>query len=134
VLSQAERLALYGLPDFDEFQRTEYFAFTGAERSLAERRKGSAAQLHCMLQIGYFRAKHVFFTLSAKKVPADDVAFLVEPGERLPVPDNTSLLPLPPYSPAAQPRKHRENNTLGASGLPRHLACQPSLRSIGGWR
>ena len=29
VLSQAEMLALYGLPDFDEFQRAEYFAFTG---------------------------------------------------------------------------------------------------------
>jgi len=39
VLSQAERLALYGLPDFDDFQRAEFFAFTDAERALAERRK-----------------------------------------------------------------------------------------------
>jgi hypothetical protein len=38
VLSQAERLALYGLPDFDDFQRAEFFAFTDAERALAERR------------------------------------------------------------------------------------------------
>ena len=78
VLSQAERLALYGLPDFDAFQRAEYFAFTGPERALAESRKGIAAQLHCMLQIGYFKAKNAFFTLSAPEVPAEDFAFLVE--------------------------------------------------------
>ena len=28
VLSEAERVALYGLPDFDDFQRAEYFALT----------------------------------------------------------------------------------------------------------
>jgi hypothetical protein len=78
VLSQAERLALYGLPDFDDFQRAEYFVFTGPEHALAERRKGLAAQLHCMLQIGYFKAKNAFFTLSAREVPVEDLAFLVE--------------------------------------------------------
>lgn len=31
VLSPAERLALYGAPDFDAFQRAEYFALTGPE-------------------------------------------------------------------------------------------------------
>ena len=30
VLSKAEKLALYGLPDFDDFQRTEFFAMTEA--------------------------------------------------------------------------------------------------------
>lgn len=78
MLSQAERLALYGLPDFDEFQRAAYFAFAEAERALAERRKGPVEQLHCMLQIGYFKAKNAFFTLSAQVVPAEDLAFLVE--------------------------------------------------------
>jgi len=78
VLSPAERLALYGVPDFDAFQRAEYFALTGPERAVAERRKGPTAQLHCILQIGYFKAKHAFFSLSAPTVPAEDVAFLVE--------------------------------------------------------
>lgn len=40
VLSPAERLALYGVPDFDEFQRAQYFAFAAPERALAEQRKG----------------------------------------------------------------------------------------------
>lgn len=33
VLSEAERVALYGLPDFDDFQRAEYFALTNEERT-----------------------------------------------------------------------------------------------------
>jgi TnpA family transposase len=78
VLSPAERLALYGVPDFDEFQRAQYFAFTAAERGLAEQRRGFAAQLHCMVQIGYFKAKNAFFSLAENAVPAEDVAFLVE--------------------------------------------------------
>lgn len=78
MLSPAERLALYEVPDFDEFQRAQYFAFTAAERVLAEQRKGFAAQLHCMVQIGYFKAKNAFFNLTADAVPAEDVAFLVE--------------------------------------------------------
>ena len=31
VLSEAERLALYGLPDFDDFQRAEFFALSAGE-------------------------------------------------------------------------------------------------------
>jgi hypothetical protein len=78
VLSPAERLALYEVPDFDEFQRAQYFALTAAERALAEQRKGFAAQLHCMVQIGYFKAKNAFFSLAANAVPIEDVAFLIE--------------------------------------------------------
>jgi len=78
VLSEAERTALYGLPDFDDFQRAEFFAFTEAERALAERRKGPVERLHCLLQMGYFKAKNAFFNLSAQAVPPEDVVFLVE--------------------------------------------------------
>ena len=45
VLSEAERLALYGLPDFDDFQRAEFFALSAAERTLVDRRKGLAEQV-----------------------------------------------------------------------------------------
>ena len=99
VLSQAERLALYGLPDFDEFQRAEFFAFTDAERALAERRKGRVERLQCLLQIGYFKAKNAFFNLSAHAVPAEDVTFLVErylPGSPV------ALQPLTEYEQYAQ--------------------------------
>ena len=99
VLSEAERTALYGLPDFDGFQRADFFAFTDAERALAERRKGPAEHLHCLLQIGYFKAKNAFFNLSAEAVPPEDVAFLVErylPGSTV------TLQPLTEYEQYAQ--------------------------------
>ena len=76
VLSQAERVALYDLPDFDDFQRAEFFAMTEAERALVDRRKGATEQLHCLLQIGYFKAKQAFFSFSEREVPVDDIEFL----------------------------------------------------------
>jgi Domain of unknown function (DUF4158) len=51
VLSDAEKEALYGLPDFDDFQRAEYFALTDEERTLAQRCGGIPEQIQCMLQI-----------------------------------------------------------------------------------
>jgi hypothetical protein len=57
VLSEAELFALYGLPDFDESQRMDYFVFSEQELSLALNRPTVNAQLHCALQIGYFKAK-----------------------------------------------------------------------------
>jgi len=90
VLSEAEKLALYGLPDFDDFQRAEFFALTDAERALADRRKGLAERVWCLLQIGYFKAKRAFFRFSWQDVPPADIAFLIEryfPG--------TTLVPQP---------------------------------------
>ena len=86
VLSEAERLALYGLPDFDDFQRAEFFALSAAERALVDRRKGLAEQVWCLLQIGYFKAKQAFFGFSWPDVPPCDIAFLMEryfPGSAL---------------------------------------------------
>ena len=60
ILSDAEKVALYGLPDFDDFQRVEFLAMTDAERTLALRRKGIEEQIYCLLQIGYFKAKQAF--------------------------------------------------------------------------
>lgn len=78
IFTEAERVALYGLPDFDDFQRDEFFAFTEAELALADRRRGPVERLHCLLQLGYFKAKHAFFDLSADAVPDEDVAFLAD--------------------------------------------------------
>ena len=61
VLSDAEQEALYGLPDFDDTQRLDYLALTETELAFASRRPGFPAQVYCILQIGYFKAKHAFF-------------------------------------------------------------------------
>ena len=76
VLSQAEQEALYGLPDFDDAQRLEYLALTETELALASSRPGLDAQVYCLLQIGYFKAKHAFFRFDWSEVE-DDCAFVL---------------------------------------------------------
>src|SRR6266481_9634721 len=75
VLSEAEQFALYGLPDFDESQRMDYFVFSEQELSLALNRPTVHAQLHCTLQIGYFKAKQAFFLFSWEQTQ-EDASFL----------------------------------------------------------
>ena len=76
VLSDAEQEALYGLPDFDDAQRLEYLALTEAELAIASSRPGLHAKVYCVLQIGYFKAKHAFFRFDWNDVE-DDCAFVL---------------------------------------------------------
>ena len=78
ILSEVEKTALYGIPNFDDFQRIEFFAMTDAERSLALGRKSVLAQVYCLLQIGYFKAKQAFFQFSLADVQHEDVDFLLQ--------------------------------------------------------
>jgi len=86
ILSEAEKTALYGIPHFDDFQRLEFFAMSDAERSFALGRKSFLAQVYCLLQIGYFKAKQAFFQFTLDNVPQEDVHFLLQryfPGQEL---------------------------------------------------
>lgn len=78
IFTDAEKIALYGLPDFDDFQRAEFFAFSEEELALADRRQGDCDRLHCLLRLGYFKAKHAFFGLTTDMVPTEDISFVVE--------------------------------------------------------
>ena len=75
VLLEAEQYALYGLPDFDDAQRLEYLALSETDLALANSRPGFHAQIYCVLQIGYFKAKHIFFRFDWNEVK-DDCAFV----------------------------------------------------------
>lgn len=76
VLSAAEQEALYGLPDFDEGQQLQYLALAEDELALALSRPSLPAQVSCVLQIGYFTAKHAFFRFDWGLVE-DDCAFVL---------------------------------------------------------
>ena len=76
VLSDAEQEALYGLPDFDDAQRLEFLALTETELALASSRPSLHAQVYCILQIGYFKAKQSFFRFDWNEVD-DDGAFVL---------------------------------------------------------
>ena len=87
VLSDAEHEALYGLPDFDDGQQLTYLSLSETELALATGRASLHAQVSCVLQIGYFKAKHAFFRFDWSMVE-DDGAFVLsryfhgEPFER----------------------------------------------------
>lgn len=86
VLNNAELEALYGLPDFDDAQRLEYLALDESELVLACGRQGRHAQIYCILQIAYFKAKHLFFRFGWSDVK-DDCNFILSRyfhGEPLP--------------------------------------------------
>lgn len=76
VLSDAEQFALYGLPDFDDRQRWDYLALSEQELALASGRPGLHAQAYCCLQIGYFKAKHAFFSFTRGDAE-EDLAFVL---------------------------------------------------------
>lgn len=76
VLSNAEQEALYGLPDFNDAQRLEYLALSETELEFVSSRPGLHAQIYCVLQIGYFKAKHAFFRFDWNEVE-DDCAFVL---------------------------------------------------------
>lgn len=86
ILSDAEQEALYGLPDFDDAQRLEFLALNESELALACSRRGLHAQIYCIIQIAYFKAKHLFFRFGWDDVP-DDCSFVLSryfSGESLP--------------------------------------------------
>lgn len=69
VLSDLEEFAFYGFPDFDEDQRSTYFIFEAQEWKLISNCLSLHTQVYCALQIGYFKAKNIFFRFSLSKIP-----------------------------------------------------------------
>ena len=76
LLSETERLALYALPDFDPNQRLEYLTLTDAEQQLMYSRHDLSGKIYCALQMGYFKAKQLFFRFSWEETVSEDVTFI----------------------------------------------------------
>lgn len=77
ILSEAEQAALYELPDFDDDLRLEYLNLTVEEQAIMLSRSHLAAKIYCALQIGYFKAKHLFFRFTFTEVE-EDLAFILQ--------------------------------------------------------
>lgn len=77
ILSEKDRHILYNMPDFTEEQRYLYFSFTEAEEVLIQTFPIISQQLFCALQIGYFKAKQLFFFCSWEDIPKEHVHFMM---------------------------------------------------------
>lgn len=77
ILEQEEIEQLYALPDFDLEDRLTFFTLSPPEHSLMQIYRGVSSQTFFILQLGYFKAKHLFFVFDFEQ-RAVDTAFVLK--------------------------------------------------------
>ncbi|MBF6612488.1 MAG: Tn3 family transposase [Chloroflexi bacterium] len=77
ILDDEEIEALYARPRFTEDDRTHAFVLTQSEKDLTASFSPIHSQLYFILQLGYFKAKQLFFSFTFHDV-ADDVTHLLQ--------------------------------------------------------
>jgi len=75
LLDDADVAALYDRPTFTDEERTEYFTPVPMELALMQTFTDPAVQAFFVLQLGYFKAKQRFFTVTLDAV-RDDLQFI----------------------------------------------------------
>lgn len=86
ILGLDEIEELYGLPRFSDEEREQYFTLSAAEQAVLDRLKTTKSKIVFILQLGYFKARRMFFVFSANDVVAD-VSHIAErylPGPKQP--------------------------------------------------
>ncbi|MGB4192165.1 MAG: Tn3 family transposase [Rickettsiales bacterium] len=78
ILTELEHLALYAFPDFNNIQRKQFFNFTHNEIHMIFSRSSLEKQIYCALQVGYFKAKQLFFSFQWEDIPDEDINFLLK--------------------------------------------------------
>jgi TnpA family transposase len=77
ILGDDEIEALYGQPRFTPDERIDYFSLTHPEKEMLQEFRSVRAKTYFILQLGYFKAKHLFFTFDLHETQ-DDVLYLLE--------------------------------------------------------
>ena len=77
VFSETEKFALYGLPDFNNQQRKEFFSFTENELLFLKQNQQEHINIYFSLQFAYFKAKKIFFQLSWDTLDPLDLEFVI---------------------------------------------------------
>lgn len=71
ILGEDEIEALYGRPRFTHDERIQYFSLSPTEEAALEELHSLKSRLCFILQLGYFKARHLFFTFSLREVEED---------------------------------------------------------------
>jgi hypothetical protein len=71
ILGDDEREDLYGRPRFTHEERVQYFALSATEEAALEHLHSIKSQTYFILQLGYFRARQLFFTFTLQEVEED---------------------------------------------------------------
>lgn len=76
ILSDEEIEALYGRPHFTREEQQQYFTLSPSEKELLQEFRSVPSQVYFMLQLGYFKAKALFFNLAFAEIK-DDLKYLL---------------------------------------------------------
>jgi len=68
VLGGYEIDTLYGRPRFTHEERVEHFALSPTEGAALEQLNSIKSKIFFILQLGYFKARHMFFVLTCGKL------------------------------------------------------------------
>lgn len=100
ILEPHEVVALYARPSFTPDEQQHYFTLAPAEQAACAELRSLASQVAFILQLGYFKAKQLFFAFTFAEVAADVAAILSR---------HFPTTPEPAWEPLAEPtiRKQR---------------------------
>ena len=74
---EAEEIAhIYSIPDFTPDERPLFFMLSASERRQVNALRGISSKVYFILQLGYFKAKHLFFVFDFED-QAVDAAFIL---------------------------------------------------------
>jgi hypothetical protein len=71
ILTADEIDSIYSRPCFTDEERIEYFTLSQSEQELLEVFRSIKSQVYFILQLGYFKAKHLFFIFTINEVEDD---------------------------------------------------------------
>jgi hypothetical protein len=71
ILGDDEIEAIYGRPRFTQEERIEYFSLSPTEKAALEQLHSIKSRIYFILQLGYFKARHLFVAFSIREVFED---------------------------------------------------------------
>ncbi|MEG3977561.1 Tn3 family transposase [Microcoleus sp. herbarium8] len=71
ILGDEEIANFYGLPQFTPEEQSEYFALSPRETAALDQLHSIKSRIYGILQLGYFKARHLFFIFNFSSVVAD---------------------------------------------------------------
>lgn len=71
ILSEDELKSIYGRPFFTYEDRCHYFSLSEPEKELLDTLRSIKSKAYFVLQLGYFKAKHLLFTFDLHEVEED---------------------------------------------------------------
>ena len=77
ILGDDEIEALFGLPRFTHEERVQYFTLSPTETTALEQLHSVKSRIHFLLQLGYFKARRMFFVFSLPEV-GEDAGYIQE--------------------------------------------------------